>query len=88
MKFSSKQISEQDLTYRVISGELLNLYPDIIPKVVSLSELQEAGQDDENKGPKERIIHLKDLADVSESEKKVLSYFETARKLGASDIHF
>lgn len=37
---------------------------------------------------KERIIHLKDLADVSESEKKVLSYFETARKLGASDIHF
>ncbi|HGC5458672.1 TPA: ATP-binding protein, partial [Escherichia coli] len=68
--------------------ELLNLYPDIIPKVVSLSELQEAGQDDENKGPKERIIHLKDLADVSESEKKVLSYFETARKLGASDIHF
>ncbi len=41
-----------------------------------------------NKGPKERIIHLKDLADVSESEKKVLSYFETARKLGASDIHF
>lgn len=42
MKFSSKQISEQDLTYRVISGELLNLYPDIIPKVVSLSELQEA----------------------------------------------
>ncbi|MFV1315614.1 ATP-binding protein, partial [Klebsiella pneumoniae] len=30
----------------------------------------------------------KDLADVSESEKKVLSYFETARKLGASDIHF
>lgn len=68
--------------------ELLNLYPDITPKVVSLSELQEAGQDDENKGPKERIIHLKDLADVSESEKKVLSYFETARKLGASDIHF
>ncbi len=41
--------------------ELLNLYPDIIPKVVSLSELQEAGQDDENKGPKERIIHLKNL---------------------------
>ncbi|EPH7673738.1 GspE/PulE family protein, partial [Salmonella enterica subsp. enterica serovar Infantis] len=68
--------------------ELLKLYPDITPKVVSLSELQEAGQDDENKGPKERIIHLKDLADVSESEKKVLSYFETARKLGASDIHF
>ncbi|MCV5262586.1 ATP-binding protein, partial [Escherichia coli] len=41
--------------------ELLKLYPDITPKVVSLSELQEAGQDDENKGPKERIIHLKDL---------------------------
>nr|WP_280959798.1 hypothetical protein [Escherichia coli]QWP89252.1 hypothetical protein IHCLGBEB_00055 [Escherichia coli] len=68
--------------------ELLKLYPDINPKVVSLSELQEAGQDEKNRGPKERIIHLKDLADVSESEKKVLSYFETARKLGASDIHF
>ena len=53
-----------------------------------MSELQEAGQDEKNRGPKERIIHLKDLADVSESEKKVLSYFETARKLGASDIHF
>ncbi|KAB3088202.1 ATP-binding protein [Escherichia coli] len=68
--------------------ELLNLYPGSTPKVVSLSELQEADHDEENKGPKERVIHLKDLADVSESEKKVLSYFETARKLGASDIHF
>lgn len=67
--------------------ELLKLYPGINPKVVSLSELQEAGQM-KNRGLKERIIHLKDLADVSESEKKVLSYFETARKLGASDIHF
>ena len=47
--------------------ELLKLYPDINPKVVSLSELQEAGQDEKNRGPKERIIHLKDLADVSES---------------------
>lgn len=67
---------------------LLNKYPNAKTKLVALSELQNADHTEENQDSTERIIHLKDLEDVSESEKKVLSYFETAKKLGASDIHF
>ncbi|EDD6036050.1 ATP-binding protein, partial [Salmonella enterica subsp. enterica serovar Stanley] len=39
-------------------------------------------------GTGERIIRRKDLEDTSESEHKILSYFEVARLMGASDIHF
>lgn len=81
---------------------LLSEYPDIPTRLVSLSEMQDAakrmadagagegaGADNGAKpGAGERIIRRKDLEDTSESEHKILSYFEVARLLGASDIHF
>lgn len=36
--------------------ELLKLYPDINPKVVSLSELQEAGQDEKTEARKNELF--------------------------------
>ncbi|EDL5693091.1 ATP-binding protein [Salmonella enterica subsp. enterica serovar Carmel] len=67
---------------------LMQKYPGATTRLVSLSEMQEAVQNEKNSMPRERVIHLRDLGDVSESEKKILNYFEVARELGASDIHF
>ncbi|ELQ6863991.1 hypothetical protein QRG94_005165, partial [Salmonella enterica] len=77
---------------------LLSEYPDTPTRLVSLSEMQNAAKkmaaadtgagSGADPGAGERIIRRNDLEDTSVSEHKILTYFEVARQLGASDIHF
>lgn len=58
-------------------------------RLASLSEIQDARQKEARltQGD-ETVITREDLTNSSNSEQKILNYFSTARRLGASDVHF
>ncbi|PQQ35627.1 pilus assembly protein [Photorhabdus luminescens] len=66
--------------------QLLEAMPEAEIHFVNLSELQ-ANRQKQNQRTNEQGVCLSDLTDVSERQKQVLTCFELAKKLNASDIH-